>query len=155
MDPVSTTLVSAFVAGAVAGGAKKLGESAVADAYAGLKQVVLETYAKAGDLIQSIAGLEQRPDSDGRRQTVAEELTRAGALDDQALVEAAEAVIAAVEKSGAARTIGIDWEDVSAARLKIGAIRAQAGAIGFRAARMRITGDVEIAGIDVGGVQGK
>ena len=62
-------------------------------------------------------------------------------------------MIAAAEKS-AAQTVGIDWQDVRVARLKIGQIRARAGAIGFRAARME-AGEIEIPGIDVSGAPGK
>jgi len=150
MDPVTTTLVSAFIAGA-AKSAVNVGDQAVTDAYAALKNIVTSSYKHATELLRSIAGLEAKPDSPGRRETLAEELKTVNAVDDEKLVAAAEAVVAAAEKSPEAQTIGIDWQDVRAARLKIGQIRARAGAIGFRAARVEITEGVEIAGIDVSG----
>lgn len=154
MDPVATTLLSAFVIGAAKGTAK-VGEQAVADAYQALKHLVSTTYEAATDLLQSITNLERKPESGPRRDAVAEELRTAGALDDERLTAAAEAVIAAAEKSPLVQTIGVDWEDVRVARLKIGQIRARAGAVGFRAARTEITGDVEITGLDVDGSMGK
>lgn len=154
MEPVTTTLLSAFVVGA-AKGAAKVGEQAVVDAYAALKHIIIKSYEKAADLLESITSLEKKPDSEARRARVAEELQASGAIDDAKLVAAAEAVLDAAARSPSSQTIGIDWEDVKAARLKIGAIRARAGAIGFRAARLEITGDVEIGDVDVGGQPGK
>ncbi len=151
MDPITLTLVSAFVAGA-AKGATKVGDSAVSDAYAALRHIVLTSYAKATDLLASVSGVEAKPDSAGRRETLAEELKAAGALDDEKLVTAAEAVLSAVE--GQEPAIGVDWSDVRAARLKIGTVRARAGAVGFRAARMEIAGEIEITEIDAGAAPG-
>jgi len=154
MDPVNTTLVAAFVIGA-AKGATKVGEKAVIDAYAGLKSVVKSSYHQATELLTSITALEMKPESSGRRETLVEELVAAGAGNDEKLLAHAEAVIAAAEESDCAQTIGVDWRDVRAARLRVGQIRARSGAIGFRAARMEITEEVEITGIDVGEQPGK
>src|SRR5207302_10534811 len=107
MDPVTTTLVSAFVIGA-AKGSTKVGDQAVVDAYAGLKHIVISTYHHATELLKSITGLESKPESSGRRDTLAEELQAVHAIDNETLVAAAEAVVAAAEKSGAAETIGVD-----------------------------------------------
>jgi hypothetical protein len=154
MDPITTTLVTAFVIGA-SKGAVDVGEESVKDAYSALKSAVTSTYAHATELLKSIASLETAPSSSGRRQTVAEELKSAGAINDERLLAAAEAVISAAEKSPSFQTIGVEWNDVRAARLKISEIRARSGAIGFRAARMEIFGEVEIKGIDVGAEPGK
>ena len=154
MDPILTTLITAFVIGA-GKGATTVGEESIVNAYAALKGIVSKTYSKATDLLDSIAGLEKKPDSQARRDAVSEELSASGALDNPQILTAAEAVVSAAEKSGYSQTIGIDWQDVKAARLKIGQIRVRAGAIGFRAARMEITGEIEIPSIDVGGDPGK
>lgn len=154
MDPVSTTVVSAIALGATHA-ADKLGEKLVTDSYAALKHLLVTAYGKATDLIESVIGLEKKPDSEGRQATVAEELRTSGAVDDERLIAAAEAVLAAAEQASAVRTIGIDWSDVKAARVKVGKIKARAGAIGFRAARMEIAGDVEVQDIDVAGGSGK
>ena len=154
MDPVATTLVSAFVIG-VGTGMTKVGEQAIVDAYQALKDLIKTTYKDAKDLLDSISHLERKPNSKARRYSVAEELDTAGALDDERLLSAAEAVIAAAEHCDPQYTIGVDWKDVKACRIKIGQIRARAGAIGFRAARTEISGDVEISGIDVKGQSGK
>jgi hypothetical protein len=154
MDPITTTIVTAFVIGA-SQGARKVGDQAVSDAYSALKNIVTSSYHQAAELLRSIAGLETKPDSPGRRGTLAEELAAAGALNDGKLLAAAESVVAAAENATSTQTIGIDWQDVRAARLKVGQIRSRAGAVGFRAARMEVTGELEITGIDVAGEPGK
>lgn len=154
MDPVATTLISAFVIGASKGIAK-VGEQSVIDAYRALKNLVTTSYKRASDLLDSIAHLERKPESQARRDAVAEELHTAGALDDERLVSAAEAVIDVAKKSPSYQTIGIEWSDVKTSCVKVGQIRARAGAIGFRAARSEFSGDVEITGIDVRGDSGK
>lgn len=153
MDPVTITLLSAFVAGA-AKGAAQVGEKSVNDAYSVLRQLAIATYGAASGLVKSIVSLEEKPESNGRRETVAEELQAAGAIDDDRLVAAAEAVLSEAEAGSESLAIGVDWQDVKAARLKIGEIRARAGSIGFRAARMEISGEVEIPKIDAGGPGG-
>jgi hypothetical protein len=153
MDPVSTMLISALVAGAI-NGLKKLGETAVGDAYSALKRILQASYASAAGLQNSVAALEARPDSENRRGVVAEELSAAKALDDRDLIEAAEKVLAAAEKNPEL-AIGIDWQDVKTAQLRIGEIRARAGSIGFRAARLEVSGMIDITKIDVGGPAGK
>jgi hypothetical protein len=154
MDAITITLVSAFTIGA-SKGAAKVGEQAIVDAYAALKHIVERTYQRANELLKAIAALETNPESPARRHVLAEELEAVNATTDETLIEAAESVIAAAESAESRETIGIDWENVRAARLKLGQIHARAGAIGFRAARMEILGDIEIAGIDVDGSPGK
>jgi hypothetical protein len=145
MDAILTTIVSAFVAGA----AKSAGDRAIAPAYAALKSIVANSYRHATELMKSIAGLEQK-DSPARREMLAEELQAARATEDESLVSAAAAVIDAAEKSPEAQTIGLDWDNVRAAHVKVGRIVARAGAIGFRAARSEIIG-LEVVEIDVTG----
>jgi hypothetical protein len=154
MDPVATTLISALVAGATAG-VTSAATTAVTDAYAALKGIITSGYGKATELLESIASLEKKPDSEGRRSTVAEELELAGALNDEALVSQAEALLAIIESSAGAQSIGLDWSDVKAARLKLGKIRVRGQSVGFRAARMEIAGAVEIGDLDVGERRGK
>ena len=149
-EPVSATIVvSAFVVGA-AKGAAKVGEQAVVDAYALLKSVISSTFATAKDLLDSIAKFEKKPDSQPGKGVLAEELEAAGALNHPDVIAAAETVLAAAEASPSYQTIGIDWNEVKAARVKFGEIRVRGGAIGFRAVKSEIQ-DLEIAGIDVSG----
>lgn len=144
-DPVTVTLVAAFALGAAAG-LKKVGEEAIVDAYSVLKKLVIKGFGAAKELIVAIDALEEKPESNGRKATLAEELEAAGAIDDEALIEAAIAVIKAGEASG--QTVGVDWQDIKAAELEIGKIRVRAGAVGFRAARMEVAGKVTINEID-------
>lgn len=153
MDPVTTTLVSAIVVGA-AKGVSAAAEDAVGQAYAGLKKLLIAGYTKASSLIASVTAIEKKPESQPWRDVLAEELKASGALDDEELVAAAEALLKLAEKSPE-QTIGVDWSDVKAASLTIEKIKARAGTIGFRAARMEIMGEVRIGEIDTGEPSGK
>ena len=154
MDPVTTTLVAAFVVGA-SSAARGVGEQAIQDAYGALKELLSDSYSGAKSLAAALVGLEAKPESDARRAVLAEELEEVGALDDPALAEAAESVLAAAESDPAAAQVAIDWEDVSAARLKVGRIRAQGGTLSFRVARLQVRDSIEIDEITAGDTSGK
>ncbi|MBV8650651.1 MAG: hypothetical protein JO255_04235 [Alphaproteobacteria bacterium] len=147
MDPVSVTLISAFVAGA-ATGLTKVGDKAVVEAYDALKHLIVAGYQSATELLRSIESVEADPKSKGRQAVLGEELQKAGALDDEKLVAAAQTVLKAAKASSPA--IGIDWSEVEAASVKIDEIRAEAGSIGFRAARSKL-GTVDLGKIHAGG----
>ncbi len=58
MEPVSTAIVSALVAGAVAS-FKGVASEAVTDAYKGLRTLIVDRYKRAG----AVAALEEDPTS--------------------------------------------------------------------------------------------
>jgi hypothetical protein len=153
MDPVTTTIISAFVIGA-AQGARKVGDKAVTDCYDALKHSIRSAYAKCTSLLTSIDTLEGKPDSEARRKVLEEEVVAAELIDDPKVVDAADKLLSAAKAAGPQTTVAVDWEDVELARLKIGEIKAQAGAIGFRAARLKVTGQVEITKIGADGGRG-
>lgn len=114
MDPI-TIIVAALAAGAAAG-LKPTAEQVVKDAYTGLKSFILSKYGAA-----SVAALEQKPESEAKRASVAEDLAEAGAGDDEALLDQAKALldmVKAYERETAA-TIGVDLEAIEAEYLKV------------------------------------
>lgn len=154
MDPVLTALIGAFVVGATKGSAT-VGEKAIADAYHAFKNLLTRTCGEAANLWHAVSDLQKKPANQPCRDAVAKELEAAGALDNDQLVRSAEAVIEAAEKAAGPIAIGVDLGEVKAARIKIQGIRARAGSIGFRAARLESMGEIEFGAIDVGGNSGK
>lgn len=73
-----TRIVTALAAGALAADSE-LAEKAVKDAYAGLKALALHKLAGKAEVDTAIRFLEQKPDSEGRKTALAEELAAAGA----------------------------------------------------------------------------
>jgi hypothetical protein len=148
VDPISTILVTAFAVGA-SKAADTVGEKVIGDLYDGLKSIVKAGYGKAAQLLAAIAGLEENPASEGRKAVLAEELKTAGALEDRALLSAAEKLVAAAKASGPA--VGIDWKRVEAAEVELGKVRAHDRAIGVRITDSTIFGKFKTGDIDAGG----
>jgi hypothetical protein len=70
---VTNAIVAAISAGAVAG-TKDTAKSAIADAYDGLKSLIKKKFGYDSHAADAIDMLEAKPESDGRKQTLAEEL---------------------------------------------------------------------------------
>ncbi|MCB0000483.1 MAG: hypothetical protein KDE56_32175, partial [Anaerolineales bacterium] len=78
MDPITTTIVAALVAGVTAG-VTEVGKKAIVDAYEGVKKVIKTKLGEGSELLKAIMGLEAKPDSGGRKTTVEEEVAAAKA----------------------------------------------------------------------------
>ncbi len=92
MDPV--TLVVAAIAIGASDGVRETTKTAISDAYSALKDWIGSKY---GSVSAEVAGLEQEPEEELRRQLVAKKLGQAGAGDDTELVSLAQALLSVVE----------------------------------------------------------
>lgn len=92
MDAVTTAMIAAIAAGA-GGGLKDASKAAVLDAYNGLKSLIKNKANAGEDMTQTIERLEAKPDSLGRRQTLAEELGATELVHDPELLEAADSLL--------------------------------------------------------------
>jgi hypothetical protein len=88
MDPVTTAIVAALAAGA-----GKVAEKAIVDAYDGLKAILKRKFREQGDLAEAIKELEAKPESDGRKTTLREEVVNAKADQDPDVLKAALALL--------------------------------------------------------------
>jgi len=88
MDPVTTA-----IAAALAAGAGKVAEKAIVDAYDGLKAILKRKFGEQGDLAEAIKELEAKPESDGRKTTLREEVVNAKADQDPDVLKAALALL--------------------------------------------------------------
>lgn len=105
------TVVTAAVALAAAGAGAGLTEAAklaVTDAYARLKQLLGSRYPGV-----DLSGVERRPDSEAKRESLAEDLSEAGAETDEELLAAAQQVIDTVSEHApnTFERIGMDLTD--------------------------------------------
>ncbi len=91
MDPV-TALLSALVAGAAAG-VSEAGTKLVVDGYGALKAALAAKFGAGSGLAGALEGLERNPGSQGRKQTLDEEIAAAKAHEDPELVELARALL--------------------------------------------------------------
>ena len=91
MDPITTTILAALVAGAMAG-ATDVGKKAIADAYEGLKATIQKKFGGQSELARAITSLESNPNSDGRKATLQEEVVAAQADQDADILAAVKAL---------------------------------------------------------------
>ncbi len=96
MEPIATVILSALVAGAAAG-VGEVGKRLVVDGYEALKAALTARFGADSELADAVAGLEKHPDSDGRKQTLHEEIVAAKADADPELVELARALLDQIE----------------------------------------------------------
>jgi hypothetical protein len=96
MDPVTTAILAAIAAGAAKGGVEGVVESArkaIVKGYVVLKDLLREKFGAGSEVVKAVDGLENKPDSAGRKQTVSEELAAVKASDDPDLLKAAQALL--------------------------------------------------------------
>lgn len=103
MDPISTILINAVVAGAVKG-LGPTAEKAVSDAYAGFRRLISDGYKK---LVPAVEQVEQKHDSQPKQDSLAEDLKDSDALRDEKLLAAARAVVAAAERTNDPRLTAV------------------------------------------------
>ncbi|MFN8465486.1 MAG: hypothetical protein U0X20_08045 [Caldilineaceae bacterium] len=139
MNPV-TLIVGALVAGAVAA-TKDVTAQAIKDAYAGLKSLIIQKYAKASGAVQQ---LEEKPESEGRQAVAKEELVEAGAGMDEAIVTQAKALLDLLKEAGQ-----LDRASYNANVSGSGAIAQGPGAVAAGQGGIAVGGDVQ-GGISVG-----
>src|SRR6476659_445264 len=83
------TIVTALIGG-VAAESGKVATKAVVDSFRALKELVVRKLGDKSEAAEALTKLEDKPDSDGRKATLAEELKDAKVEDDPELLEAAE-----------------------------------------------------------------
>lgn len=148
MDPISM-IVAALVAGAAAA-LKPTAEAAIKDAYAGIKTLIKDKYKGINvDLIES-------DPSSISRQTLKEDIEKAGAGNDEEILRQAKKLLDVVQSHesslAAAAAVGIDLKDIQGASLTLDHILVEAqnvaGVAGVKAERIKTSGDIRISDVE-------
>jgi len=144
MEPVTTSIVTALVAGAVAG-LKPTVSQAVKDGYQGLKALIKRKYSTV-----SIDHLEADPASKPRRAMVEEDLQKTDAVKDPELLQQVKALLDALQSQPpeVVNAIGVDLGDVKGASLTIEDVIATG--TGVKAEHVETSGDITIRGVRAG-----
>jgi hypothetical protein len=123
MDPV-TLIVTALATGAAAA-AKDIGGDAVKSAFNGLKNFIAQRFGGKPDVVEAVAKVEQSPDSNGRKETLKEELQAVGADQDQELLAKVQEFVKLLESKGVSvnQSIGNVTATVSGGGTAVGAIQ--------------------------------
>jgi hypothetical protein len=83
MDPITSAIVAAL---------GKLAEPAVKDAYSALKNAIVRKFGSTAAAAKAVAALEEKPESAGRREVLAEEIAASSAARDAELLRLSEAL---------------------------------------------------------------
>ena len=89
MDPITTAIVAALAAGAM-GSLTDASKAAITDGYSKLKVAIQKRFGANSDVVQAIDKLEKKPESQGRKETLAEEIVAIKAEQDAELLSLAE-----------------------------------------------------------------
>lgn len=81
MDPITTVIVAAV---------NTLGKGVIEDGYNALKNALKKKIGEKSDLINAVDGLEKKPDSEGRKATLQEEVEIAKVNDDPEILQFAQ-----------------------------------------------------------------
>lgn len=137
-------IVAALASGAAAG-LKPTVEQTVKDAYAGLKGLIARKYSGV-----DLAALEKRPDSQVKRDSVAEDLTAAGVAGDAEMLAHARSLLDAIAAYApeAASAIGVDLAQIRGAALRIQDVEALD--TGVRVRDSEFAGDIDISKVRAG-----
>ncbi|HET6355446.1 hypothetical protein [Streptomyces sp.] len=136
--------MSAIALGAAAG-VQESAATAVKDAYQALKRFISERYQSV-----DVSPVERRPESEAKRDSLAEDLDAAGAGADAELLDMARQLIDQVKnhRPAAGPAVGIDLEQIEAAALNIDTV--EASGAGVRVHHGKFTGDITIANVRAG-----
>ena len=132
MDPITTAILALLPALA-----SETLKSAVKDAYEGVKAVIRRKWGEASPLAKAVQDLEAKPQSQGRAETLKEEIAATKASEDPELMQQVSRLVEVL------KTEGIGGQAVAGIKIHIsggtvqgvvGAQRVEVGAMSFRAA---------------------
>jgi Het-E N-terminal domain len=96
MDPITTAIVAAITAGA-ATGATDVAKKTIVDGYEALKALVKKKFGGNSEVADAIEKLQTKPDSAGRRETLAEEVKASKAAEEPDLLAAARLLLESIK----------------------------------------------------------
>ncbi len=96
MDPITTAIVTALSAGAIAG-LTDTAKTAITDGYNKLKGLLTKKHGKDSNVVQAVEKLEAKPDSQGRKEILAEEMAAVKVEQDEEILAAAKQILTLVK----------------------------------------------------------
>lgn len=82
MEPITFTAIVAALSAGLGRGVGKVGENVLVDTYQGLKEILKRKFGDDSEVVEAVDKLEKKPDSEGRKGTLKEELEDAGIDQD-------------------------------------------------------------------------
>ncbi len=120
MDPITTAIVAALVAG-ISSGATDVGKKVIADAYEALKTSLIKKYGAKSKITRAITELESEPDYKPNQDALAGRVAQVKAADNHELKELAQTLIIALKSTSEGKK-ALSKYHVDAAGSQIGII---------------------------------
>ena len=144
MDPITAAIIGGLTVGAI-----KVGESLIPDAYEQLKTVLKSKFGESSKLLGTVRELEEDPKDDVTKDTLIKRIAQVQADKDNEILEAAKALLKAIQNDLKATTIiGVNLEEIKAESLKIDNIISTG--IGVNVRKGEFQGDIAISNIHAG-----
>src|SRR2546421_82497 len=96
MDPITTAIIAALSAGAISG-ITDAAKTAITESYNKLKGLLTKKFGASSDVIQAVEKLEAKPESQGRKEMLQEEIATVKAEQDEQILAAAKQVLTLVK----------------------------------------------------------
>ncbi|MEA5618364.1 hypothetical protein VB711_11020 [Cronbergia sp. UHCC 0137] len=89
MDPITTAIISAIA---------NLSKDVIKDSYTTLKAALEKKFGKDSNLVDAVNGLEKKPESEGRKTTLQEEVDSSNANNDPELQQLAQSLLTQLQE---------------------------------------------------------
>jgi hypothetical protein len=96
VDPISAAIIAALAVGA-ASGATDVAKSALVDGYNGIKNLIKKKWGGDSDVSKAVEQLQAKPDSDGRKGMLVEEVKAAQVAEDPELTQMAQSLLSLIK----------------------------------------------------------
>jgi hypothetical protein len=93
MEPITFTAIVAALSAGVATGAGNVAENAFVDAYQGLKDALKRRFGNDSEVVEAVDKLERKPDSEGRKAVLQEEMDTVRVDEDPEVRQAAQELL--------------------------------------------------------------
>ena len=146
MEPITTAIVAAAGAGLA-----NVAETAIVDAYNGVKSAIVKRFGADSKLEKAIKNVEDDPESAGYKMNLDDQIAKTGADKDPDILKAVKQLLEALEKLEQQRpgAIGVNIEQVKVAKSAIiNNITATGDGVNIR--ETEIGGDLNISNVNAG-----
>ena len=146
MEPITTAIIAA-----VGAGLANVAETAIVDAYNGVKSAIVKRFGADSKLEKAIKNVEDDPESAGYKMNLDDQIAKTGADKDPDVLKAIKQLLDALEKSEGQRkgATGVSLEHIKVAKSAIIDNITSTGD-GLIAKDMDIGGDLNISNINAG-----
>ena len=148
MEPITTAIAAAALAGA-APGITKVVEQGIVDAYNGLKAIIQKKYGENSKVSQAVEAVAEEPDFEPNQATLDARVQQAGVDQDPEVAQAVQQLLDELKKRPErVAATGVNMEQVEAASIRIKEVLSSGTGVNMKG--VKASGDIEIGSVRAG-----